>query len=194
MAGAAVTWTAPTATDIVDAAPSVACLPASGSTFAVGSTTVTCTATDASGNTATGSFAVRVTYVPPVTASAVWHEPLSSDGGTFSANRGRTVPVKVSLAVDGVTRTSGSASLRLVPVRRRRRHCRAPGHGLRRRSLERVPGHLQPDRLRCYTVTASIDGHGRRLVPAGAARRRDAQGQGRRPTALTRRVALASGG
>jgi hypothetical protein len=36
------------------------CSPASGSTFPVGTTTVTCTATDASGNTATCSFTVSV--------------------------------------------------------------------------------------------------------------------------------------
>ncbi|HEU0026642.1 MAG TPA: HYR domain-containing protein [Ktedonobacterales bacterium] len=47
--GAAVTYTPPTATDEAgDTAPSsVTCLPASGATFALGATTVTCTATDA---------------------------------------------------------------------------------------------------------------------------------------------------
>ena len=45
--GAVVTHTAPTASDPDDtAAPSVGCLPASGSTFQIGDTTVTCTATD----------------------------------------------------------------------------------------------------------------------------------------------------
>jgi parallel beta-helix repeat protein len=38
----------------------VACVPPSGSVFAVGTVSVTCTATDASGNTATCSFAVTV--------------------------------------------------------------------------------------------------------------------------------------
>jgi Domain of unknown function DUF11/HYR domain/Calx-beta domain len=38
----------------------VACVPPSGSVFVVGTTSVTCTATDASGNTASCSFAVRV--------------------------------------------------------------------------------------------------------------------------------------
>lgn len=47
-AGARVTYTAPTATDESgdSPAPSVACNPASGSTFAIGTTKVTCTATD----------------------------------------------------------------------------------------------------------------------------------------------------
>ena len=40
----------------------VNCSPASGSTFPVGSNTVSCTATDSHGNTATGSFKVNVSY------------------------------------------------------------------------------------------------------------------------------------
>jgi len=58
-AGAAVTF-APTATDDVDGSVAVTCVPASGSTFALGTTTVNCSATDAAGNTATGSFTVTV--------------------------------------------------------------------------------------------------------------------------------------
>ena len=38
----------------------MSCDPASGATFAIGDTTVTCTATDAAGNRATGTFAVHV--------------------------------------------------------------------------------------------------------------------------------------
>ena len=49
-----------TATDETDPAPAVSCDPASGATFAIGDTTVTCTATDAAGNRATGTFAVHV--------------------------------------------------------------------------------------------------------------------------------------
>jgi len=57
--GKAVTYVAPTATDNC-AGATVACLPASGSTFAVGVHTVTCTATDASGNSATCNFTVTI--------------------------------------------------------------------------------------------------------------------------------------
>lgn len=53
--GAAVTYSA-TATDAWDAAPTVDCAPASGGQFPIGTTTVTCTATDDSGNTSTASF------------------------------------------------------------------------------------------------------------------------------------------
>ncbi len=57
--GATVSYTA-TATDTLDPSPVVACVPASGSTFAIGTTTVNCTATDNSGNVASGSFSVHV--------------------------------------------------------------------------------------------------------------------------------------
>jgi dipeptidyl aminopeptidase/acylaminoacyl peptidase len=48
------------ATDNTDPSPTVGCAPPSGSTFPIGSTTVACTATDASGNTSNGSFRVTV--------------------------------------------------------------------------------------------------------------------------------------
>ena len=41
-------------------APTVSCSKTSGSTFPIGTTTVTCTATDASGNTSSKSFTVTV--------------------------------------------------------------------------------------------------------------------------------------
>lgn len=66
--GAAVPYTA-TATDDFDPSPVVSCSPASGSTFPLGTTTVTCTATDAAGNSSSGSFTVTVqdTTAPAVT-------------------------------------------------------------------------------------------------------------------------------
>ncbi len=64
--GAVVTFSV-TATDIVDTTPAVSCTPASGSTFALGTTFVDCSATDASGNTATGSFNVIVVDTTPPT-------------------------------------------------------------------------------------------------------------------------------
>jgi hypothetical protein len=59
-----------TASDIADPVPSVACVPPSGSTFPLGTTTVTCTATDGSGNQSEGSFIITVqdTTPPVVTA------------------------------------------------------------------------------------------------------------------------------
>ena len=58
-AGAVVSYAA-SAVDHVDGPVAVVCVPPSGSTFAIGTTTVECSASDASGNEASASFAVRV--------------------------------------------------------------------------------------------------------------------------------------
>ena len=56
-----VMFTDPTATDNVDAAPTVTCSPISGSVFALGDTDVDCSSTDAAGNVGTcPSFVVTV--------------------------------------------------------------------------------------------------------------------------------------
>jgi hypothetical protein len=69
--GAAVAYTPPAATDLVDGAVPVACAPGSGTTFAIGTTTVTCSATDAHGNTGSGSFHVTVLSTPDTTPPAI---------------------------------------------------------------------------------------------------------------------------
>jgi hypothetical protein len=57
---AVVTYATPTATDAIDGPVAVTCVPASGSSFGVGATAVTCTAKDTAGNTATAGFTVTV--------------------------------------------------------------------------------------------------------------------------------------
>ncbi|HET9084578.1 MAG TPA: HYR domain-containing protein [Candidatus Limnocylindrales bacterium] len=114
-AGRTVSFTDPTATDAVDASPYVGCAPASGSLFPVGTTSVKCTATDASGNPSTGDFRVTVRYVAPSVASALWLEPVAGSTSTFVANRGRTLPIKVQLFVNGSQASSGAAALQLTP-------------------------------------------------------------------------------
>jgi hypothetical protein len=65
-AGSVVNFATPTATDDVDGPiANVACAPSAGSTFALGTTTVTCSATDSSGNTGTASFTVEVVDTTP---------------------------------------------------------------------------------------------------------------------------------
>ena len=59
--GAVVTYDPPTVTDNCDPSPALVCDPPSGSVFPVGTTTVTCTATDACGNSASSSFDVTIT-------------------------------------------------------------------------------------------------------------------------------------
>jgi hypothetical protein len=68
--GAPVTFVA-TATDNVDGTLSPTCTPASGSTFALGATTVTCNATDAAGNTGAATFTVTVSDTTPPVFSAI---------------------------------------------------------------------------------------------------------------------------
>jgi hypothetical protein len=58
--GATVTYAA-SAADTVDGVVPVTCVPASGSLFRIGTTAINCSATNAAGDTATGSFAVSVT-------------------------------------------------------------------------------------------------------------------------------------
>ena len=98
-AGAVATWTA-TAADASPASPAVTCSPTSGSTFALGTTAVSCSATDASGNTATGSFNVTVDDTTPPTIGQpadVEVEAVSSAGATVSY----TTPAATDV-VDGV--------------------------------------------------------------------------------------------
>ena len=88
--GAVATYAAPTATDLVDGEVSVACSPASGSTFPLGNTTVTCSATDAHQNTGTGTFVVHVvdTTAPQIAAAGdVTVEATSASGAvaTYSS-------------------------------------------------------------------------------------------------------------
>jgi hypothetical protein len=68
--GAAVTYFA-SATDDTDPNPTVVCSPSSGGTFPVGTTTVQCTATDASGNSSQGSFNVTVDGASAQTANLI---------------------------------------------------------------------------------------------------------------------------
>jgi beta-lactamase superfamily II metal-dependent hydrolase len=71
-AGAVVSFTA-SAVDLVNGSLPVACVPASGSTFPIGSTRVACASTDAQGNRADGGF--RVTVDEPAQAGR-----MSGDG------------------------------------------------------------------------------------------------------------------
>lgn len=98
--GARVTYDGPTATDAVDGTDPVTCLPASGATFALGSTTVTCTSTDRAGNSATVDFpvSVRDTTAPALTLP----DPVTLDA---TSPTGTTVGFTTSAVdvVDGTT-------------------------------------------------------------------------------------------
>jgi hypothetical protein len=81
----------PTATDDVDGNVPVLCAPASGSIFPLGTTTVTCTATDGAGNMASGNFTVAVTY-----AWSGFLQPINQDGSSVF-KLGSTIAVKFQL-------------------------------------------------------------------------------------------------
>ncbi|MEW6683481.1 MAG: SBBP repeat-containing protein [Nitrospirota bacterium] len=69
-AGAVVSYSA-SATDNRDSAPGVTCTPSSGSTFPIGTTTVTCMASDVAGNSASVQFQVIVQGAPEQIAALV---------------------------------------------------------------------------------------------------------------------------
>jgi hypothetical protein len=104
-----------TATDDTDPRPAVSCAPASGSLFPLGDTPVRCTATDASGNVAMGSFVVRVLvsfggFLPPIASN-----------GTSVFLRPVPIPVRVGLA-------DGSAGICDLAVRLYLARVDASGH------------------------------------------------------------------
>jgi uncharacterized protein DUF4394/HYR domain-containing protein len=96
--GVVVCFPPPTATDNCPGVTTM-CVPASGSPFPVGTTTVTCTATDASGNTATCTFTVRTFNArlqdDSVPSTVVLWNTMTGDyifccGGTTFTGRGKT--------------------------------------------------------------------------------------------------------
>jgi large repetitive protein len=79
-AGASATYTDPTATDAVTGTRPVVCAPASGSTFAIGTTPVQCTTSDGTGNNSTAAFNVVVQdTTPPVIDPATVPANISHD-------------------------------------------------------------------------------------------------------------------
>jgi hypothetical protein len=90
--GATVSYS-PTANDAVDGPVPVSCTPVSPHLFPIATTTVNCTATDSRGNTAAGSFNVKV-YV---TFGAGFQQPIDNGNIYNVAKAGATVPVKFNV-------------------------------------------------------------------------------------------------
>ncbi|MBJ7331467.1 MAG: HYR domain-containing protein [Solirubrobacteraceae bacterium] len=110
-AGAVVTFGPATVTDDVDANTTAACIPASGSTFAVGNTLVTCSYVDVSGKPASATVTVTVvdTTAPVLTVPGQVGATATSAGSTAV-----TYSVTATDAADGAipatcTPSSGSA-------------------------------------------------------------------------------------
>jgi N-acetylglucosamine-6-sulfatase len=103
--GAKIGWPSPTAIDLDPTYPEVTCTPPSDNTFPLGRTTVACTATDAVGNKAQGSFDVAVVDTTTPTISLEAPADGAHIGGTIalSANASDVVGVsRVEFLVDGV--------------------------------------------------------------------------------------------
>jgi hypothetical protein len=122
-AGAPVAYAA-TVTD-TDGAATVTCTPASGSTFAIGTTTVTCTAVDDDGATATGSFPISVRgareqlarFLVALTSVA----PTSSYAATITTVVDRLPDRSLTLACEPlrlITKVLQAQSGRLLPADR----------------------------------------------------------------------------
>lgn len=89
---AAVSFTTPTAMDNCMGVGSVTCMPMSGSTFSVGTTTVTCSAMDAAGNPGQCTFTVTVTDTQAPTLSCPANIAVSNAAGMCSAVVTYTTP------------------------------------------------------------------------------------------------------
>ncbi len=108
-----------TATDDVDPMPTLVCVPASGSTFPLGTTTVACTATDDSGNSSMCSFDVTVadTTDPMVTCPGNITAEGTSPAGrviTFSPTASDAcdaTPTIVSVPASGSTFALGTTAV-----------------------------------------------------------------------------------
>jgi hypothetical protein len=77
--GAVVNYPSPTASDNCPGVGAPTCAPASGSFFPVGTTTVTCNVSDASGNTASCSFTVTVNDTQPPTITCPANQTIIAD-------------------------------------------------------------------------------------------------------------------
>jgi hypothetical protein len=108
--GAVVNYASPTATDAVDTTPSVACSPASGSVFPIGTTTVTCFASDDATNTSSAGFTVTVTSPPPPSYRFDGFFQPVANGSPNQAKGGSTVPLKFRV-FDGAGREVTDAGI-----------------------------------------------------------------------------------
>jgi hypothetical protein len=105
---AVVNYAAPATSDNCPGVTTV-CSPASGSVFAKGTTTITCVATDAAGNTVSCSFTARVNDTQPPTIACPANLTAATDFGQCSAVVGYPTPV-VSDNCAGVTTVCSPAS------------------------------------------------------------------------------------
>jgi hypothetical protein len=121
--GAVVFWTI-AATDNIDPNPTISCNPASGSTFAIGTTTVHCRATDAAGNfTDAAPFDVTVQDTTPPTLSLPGDQNVETED---PGGKAVTFSVTASDIVSGsITPTCNHSSGDTFPIGTTAVHCTA---------------------------------------------------------------------
>ncbi|MBI2828240.1 MAG: Ig-like domain repeat protein, partial [Acidobacteria bacterium] len=100
-AGAVVSFTLPDVTDDTDPAPAVSASPASGSQFPLGTTTVTVTAVDASGNRSSKTFTVTVVQASTTTGVVAAPNP---------STYGQSVTITATVSRAGGAVTDGSVT------------------------------------------------------------------------------------
>ncbi len=113
--GAVVTYTPPTVVDEDSPLPPVNCTPASGSTFAIGTTTVTCTVTDSddSNSPVSATFSVTVQPVLSATVSNVTATEGSSFSGVVATGTayGTSNPLSATITWGDGSNSAGSVTL-----------------------------------------------------------------------------------
>ncbi|WP_053226544.1 CocE/NonD family hydrolase [Solirubrobacter soli] len=110
-----VTYATPAVTDNEDPSPDISCTPASGTTFHVGQTIVTCTASDANGNTSTKSFTVTVRGTLAVGASVPATLALTLGApATFGAFTAGVQKEYTAATSANVISTAGDAALKVA--------------------------------------------------------------------------------
>jgi hypothetical protein len=109
--GARVSYTTPTAIDAFDGPRPVTCTPCSGSDFAAGKTTVTCTASDKSGNTATAKFTIWVQYQAPADGSFFLAPVLPDGSSLFTIGAPLPAMFKLTGASAGITNLNAKFSV-----------------------------------------------------------------------------------
>src|SRR5581483_3917008 len=108
LSGAVVVYAA-SAVDLVDGPRPVSCAPASGTFFAVGRTTVTCSSSDTRGNSATGTFVATVS----IQYGFVGVQNLPPPPGK-SFNTGSSIPLKWQFTIGGTAIDSSNAGPKIT--------------------------------------------------------------------------------
>jgi DNA/RNA endonuclease G (NUC1) len=164
--GAVVTFTA-TGTDAEDGTITASCAPASGSTFPIGRTTVTCTVTDVAGATATGAFSVTVADTTPPTIEAhanVTVTAANARGAVVRYTAPATLDAVSGAGVANCTPASGS----LFPIGTSTVTCSATDAAGNRAANTTFTVMVMPKHVNPPTVTAPRDRRVEATGPHGA--------------------------